>query len=55
MDGIGDQLLAGTRLAVDEDRGVPFGYLAHLVEDQSHEPGVPDNTVEPMIPAYLPQ
>jgi hypothetical protein len=36
VDGVGDQFLAGARLAADQDRCRPFGDHADLVEDAQH-------------------
>ena len=49
MDGIGDQLLARARLAADQHRGIPFGHLPDLLEDDAHLVGMPDDVGKAML------
>ena len=47
VDGVGHQLLARTRLAADQDRGLAPGYLGDEVVDLLHGPGVADDVRRP--------
>ena len=54
VDGAGDQLLAGARLAVDEHRGLELGDLAHGAEEVEHLPAARHQVAEPafgLLPA----
>ena len=46
MDGAGNQLLAGARLAADQDRGVALGHLLHDGEDGLQRAAGADDAVE---------
>ncbi len=46
MDGVGDQLLAGAALALDEDGGAGGGDLFDGVEDLLHHGGIADEVLE---------
>jgi len=56
MDGVTDQLLAGTRFAADQYGAVPLRNLPYLFEHPAHLLRVADDIVEAVIAAhFLPQ
>ncbi len=52
VDGVGDEFLAGAGFATQQDRGVPFGDHAHLVEHPAHRRRTADDVVEAVLVAH---